>query len=117
MSLVHEPFFSVPCGDSTDGVFSDGFPDDKIKNVITANNVVGGRDMSHEVLAVSLGDVTKGFKAVPFLEDWPFNAVVKVPGFGNLPVFFAFTNSSGWGTFPLRCNLQIRLSLAYSSSF
>ena len=45
MSLVHEPFFSVPCGDGTDGVFSDRFPDDKIKDVITANNVVGGRDM------------------------------------------------------------------------
>ena len=28
-----------------DGVFSDGFPDDKVKDIITANNVVGGRDM------------------------------------------------------------------------
>ena len=57
---------------------------------------------SHEVLAVSLGVVTKRFKAEPFLENWPFNAVVKVPGFGNLPVFFAFANSSGLGESTLK---------------
>ena len=51
----------MPCGVSTDGVFCDGFPDDKIKDIITTNNVVGGRDMlERKKKCIALSTVKNG---------------------------------------------------------
>merc|ERR1719193_2519463 len=77
-SLGLEFFFDVPCSIGSNGIFSQRFPDNKVFHVITADNVVGRRNMSHEVSTALFG-------------------VIKIPSLGNLPVFLSLANNSALG--------------------
>merc|ERR1719193_2208932 len=72
-----EFFFDVPCSVCSDGIFSQRFPDDKVFHIVATDNVVGRRNMSHEVSTALFGGITfLADKSVPFLVDWSFNTVI-----------------------------------------
>ena len=48
-------------------MFSDGFSDGEVTDVITANDIVGRCGLGAEILASSLGDVTFGLDSGPTL--------------------------------------------------
>ena len=48
-------------------MFSDGFSDGEVTDIITANDIVGRGGLGAEILASSLGDVTFGLNSGPTL--------------------------------------------------
>ena len=68
---------------------------------------------SHKIFAISFSSVTARFNAIPFLENRPLNTVFKISGFCDLPVLFAFADSSC-----LRQSTQekIRMTASYNKT-
>ena len=65
---------------------------------------------SHEFSATSLSGITLfAFKAIPFLENWSFNTVLKISSLGDLPVFLSFANGSALRKTTLEVFLQASL--------
>ena len=98
LGLVLEFLFGPPAGGGPDNVLGDGLPDLEVTGIVTADNVGGGGDVVHEVLAGRLGQIALSLDSAEELEEGPLSlAVVEVLGLGDLEVVLATANLSSLG--------------------